>query len=916
MKSPFKFLDAYTIEDRDIFFGRSQEVNELYNMAFQSSLMLVYGLSGTGKTSLIQCGLAARFDNADWNPFFIRRRGNINESLNRMLTQALPENTSVGEKPSDKVAYLFRYFLRPVYLVFDQFEELFILGDKAEQETFGRAIQDIIDQELPCKIFLIMREEFIAQLYGLEKFLPTLYDHRLRVEPMNFSKIQEVLLKSFERFNIRLSNPKADTELIYKNVSAGKFGVQLPYLQVYLDLLYREDLAQTYPELKETPAELPEITFTTDEIESFGHIEGVLGRFLAERTKAIQKELAADFPQLPKDILHYVLDAFVTAEGTKRPLSFTLKEDFIELDSKAPEFLRQLSPPLRTACLQALENNRILYRREDAYELAHDSLAALIEEQRSEEQRQLKEATLLVREGYNDFQQTRRRLSEKQLESVEGFLEEMQLSPAERKFVTASQKAVVGRKRRRNSAIIISAFTILIILLGLLWRSQIQAKNSRDDARRQEGIALANVAIDSIYLFEVLPAFEKPETESDNRSVNRDEYTPEQREAQLNALNSLLERYQFYRDSLALPLPYIAADAYKRRAFLHGERDSIALGLQDLDSLQNAFQSGSDSILFNNWRNAYLGQFRRDTVQSGDLTITPVFANGYKTGDEVSEGEKKVFFEKYRSGYKYGGTKNLNQRWDFLSGFLEELKISESSRSVIIAALPNEASFEGINAWDATFFNFGIYQWNLGTRANQGELPALLKKIKTFYPEAFRQYFGKYGIDFSEETTAVNGYLTLNGELIDAAAKKEIFRAPEWLFPFWLAAQDPKIQAVQLEHAISRLDRFYWSFKVYGFTLNQIITSEYGVALLLDNHVNLPALVQKALKAAMDETGLKDPTNWGTEEERRVLEAYIKARARNLDGVGPMSDAEGRAQATYSYVKKGIISDQRGSFRM
>lgn len=59
IKSPFKFLDSYTIEDREIFFGRDQEITELYRRVFESKILLVYGASGTGKSSLVNCGLAS-----------------------------------------------------------------------------------------------------------------------------------------------------------------------------------------------------------------------------------------------------------------------------------------------------------------------------------------------------------------------------------------------------------------------------------------------------------------------------------------------------------------------------------------------------------------------------------------------------------------------------------------------------------------------------------------------------------------------------------------------------------------------------------------------------------------------------------------------------------------------------------------
>ena len=86
MKSPFKFLDSFTKEDKDIFFGRDKETEELYQKVFESKLLLIYGVSGTGKSSLLQCGLANKFQESDWLPISIRRGGDINESLRKSIT--------------------------------------------------------------------------------------------------------------------------------------------------------------------------------------------------------------------------------------------------------------------------------------------------------------------------------------------------------------------------------------------------------------------------------------------------------------------------------------------------------------------------------------------------------------------------------------------------------------------------------------------------------------------------------------------------------------------------------------------------------------------------------------------------------------------------------------------------------------
>ena len=133
MKSPFKFLDSYTKDDREIFFGREREIEELYHRVFESKIMLVYGVSGTGKSSLINCGLANKFQETDWLPLNIRRGGNMLESLAASIKSAsiTPQTgeivTPAQFKKSVRSLYLDHY--KPVFFIFDQFEELFIFGD-------------------------------------------------------------------------------------------------------------------------------------------------------------------------------------------------------------------------------------------------------------------------------------------------------------------------------------------------------------------------------------------------------------------------------------------------------------------------------------------------------------------------------------------------------------------------------------------------------------------------------------------------------------------------------------------------------------------------------------------------------------------------------------------------------------------
>ena len=135
MKSPFKFLDSFTLDDRNIFFGRDQEITDLYRRVFESKILLVYGISGTGKSSLINCGLASRFEESDWLPVNVRRGNNINESINEAFNKRAIRPLKKNLSLSEKLQSIYLDHFKPVYLIFDQFEELFIFGSTEEKTS-------------------------------------------------------------------------------------------------------------------------------------------------------------------------------------------------------------------------------------------------------------------------------------------------------------------------------------------------------------------------------------------------------------------------------------------------------------------------------------------------------------------------------------------------------------------------------------------------------------------------------------------------------------------------------------------------------------------------------------------------------------------------------------------------------------
>ena len=82
-----------------------------------------------------------------------------------------------------------------------------------------------------------------------------------------------------------------------------------------------------------------------------------------------------------------------------------------------------------------------------------------------------------------------------------------------------------------------------------------------------------------------------------------------------------------------------------------------------------------------------------------------------------------------------GVTPELRRR--FRSFELRALGVTTSEVNLMIAVAENEGRLDAINTWDNAFLSFGMFQWTLGTGGNQGELPALLRRLQNEDPAAF-----------------------------------------------------------------------------------------------------------------------------------------------------------------------------------
>ena len=126
---------------------------------------------------------------------------------------------------------------KPVYLIFDQFEELFIFGNKEEKDELINNIKKVIDSDLQCRFIFSIREEYLAGITEFEKIIPSFLANRIRIEKMT----RQNAIQAIEgpcHFNQIEVEPGFSEKLLEK-LNPDNPDVELTYLQVYLDKVFR-----------------------------------------------------------------------------------------------------------------------------------------------------------------------------------------------------------------------------------------------------------------------------------------------------------------------------------------------------------------------------------------------------------------------------------------------------------------------------------------------------------------------------------------------------------------------------------------------------------------------------------------------------------------------------------------------------
>ncbi|MFI1484091.1 hypothetical protein [Streptomyces sp. NPDC020747] len=179
---PYRGLARFEPGDRELFFGRDRLIAELSELVCGNRFAVVFGASGSGKSSLLRAGLIPR----------------LREEAASLGSPAVLRVFTPGARPAETYGHL----LAPAegepesWVVVDQFEEVFTLcRDRAERTRFIDLLLTARDPGSRLNVLIAVRADFYARCAEHRELAQALCGAGMLVGPMSADELRDVVVK-------------------------------------------------------------------------------------------------------------------------------------------------------------------------------------------------------------------------------------------------------------------------------------------------------------------------------------------------------------------------------------------------------------------------------------------------------------------------------------------------------------------------------------------------------------------------------------------------------------------------------------------------------------------------------------------------------------------------------------------------
>lgn len=230
-------VTPFSTAQKSLFMGREKDIEAFYQLLFVKQLVILYGKSGYGKSSLINAGIIPKLEQSLLNKakyfqirLYTQEKGNVLGGISNSPHDTLIKHLSNDVQELDFMLPLkakiseddhFWYWIKqhqyknnntPIIFFFDQFEELFSYSEQ-EIDAFAAQIGHLLYQTLPeecrsiiehelfqslsheqidflyekpnVKIVFSIRADRMSLLNRLTKYLPNLLQHHYELDAIS-----------------------------------------------------------------------------------------------------------------------------------------------------------------------------------------------------------------------------------------------------------------------------------------------------------------------------------------------------------------------------------------------------------------------------------------------------------------------------------------------------------------------------------------------------------------------------------------------------------------------------------------------------------------------------------------------------------------------------------------------------------
>ena len=387
-RRPYKFLDYYTAADADLFFGRERWIESLAGRIQAQPLVVLWGASGVGKTSLLRAGVLPRLAARGYWPIYARPNDDPAAAIRAAaLADLTPEDQAALAGLSDLGDFLAkagaRRGLTPV-IALDQAEECFTTLPAAATQRWVATLAGALGQQrAELRWVLALRQDFAAELHAWSERIPFLFEQTVLLTALTREEARAAIAQPPRQVGVVIEN--ALVERLLDDLTGD--GVEPAQLQIVCERLYQ---------VHDERAGMTLARYT----ELGGHT-----RILADYVEFALARLPYD----QRELAVALLKAMVTPQGTKRPLR---REELLGAVTGEMSARRETLAGLVDARL--VRSLALGDEHERRYELAHDVLALKVNSWIDEIERAAGQAREVLRQEHSARRQVATVLPERE----------------------------------------------------------------------------------------------------------------------------------------------------------------------------------------------------------------------------------------------------------------------------------------------------------------------------------------------------------------------------------------------------------------------------------------------------------------------------------------------------------------------